>query len=262
MITSTTQKPGRNQKPKYEKNMASSLSTSGKSGVNHEPNPKEPNKQKRSCPTDSSKYLFCGQGHKLDDCQHFCKKPFSERRNNFFRERLCMGCAISKSRQVKDCKERSKCKTCSGMHPTCLQKGQSQVDVVVSNCVRACMLPDQSGRFDHTLIVPVSVRPVGLIQESTIPRNQDRYAQYLTLQRSTMVSASMTTCCKVLILRMICSGSRVVFAKKVNQDRYAQYLTLQRSTMVSASMTTCCKVLILRMICSGSRVVFAKKVLP
>ena len=91
---------------------------SGKSGVNHEPNPKEPNKQKRSCPTDSSKYLFCGQEHKLDDCQDFCKKPFSERRDLFFRERLCMGCAISKSYQVKYCKEKSKCKTCSGMHPS------------------------------------------------------------------------------------------------------------------------------------------------
>ena len=131
MITPTTPKPVRNQKPKYEKNIASSLSTSGKSGVNHDPNPKEPNKQKRSGPTDSSK---CGQRHKLDDCQDFCKKPFSERRDLFFRERLCMGCAISKSHQVKDCKERSKCKTCSGMHPTCLHKKQSQVDVVVSNC--------------------------------------------------------------------------------------------------------------------------------
>ena len=105
MITSTTQKPVRNQKPQYEKNMASSLSTSGKSGINHEPNPEEPNKQKRSCPTDSSKCLFCGQGHKLDDCQDFCKKPFSERRDLFFHERLCMGCAISKSHQVKDCKK-------------------------------------------------------------------------------------------------------------------------------------------------------------
>ena len=151
MITPTTPKPVRNQKPKYEKNIASSLSTSGKSSVNHDPNPKEPNKQKRSGPTDSSECLFCGQRHNLDDCQDFCKKPFSERRDPFFRERLCMGCAISKSHQVKDCKERSKCKTCSGMHPTCLHKEQSQVDVVVSNCVSVCMLPDQGGGFDHTL---------------------------------------------------------------------------------------------------------------
>ena len=78
-----------------------------------------------------------------------------------FCERLCMGCAISKSHQVKDYKERSKCKTYSGMHPTCLHKGQSQVDVVVSNCVSVCLLPDQGGGFDHTLIVPVWVRPVG-----------------------------------------------------------------------------------------------------
>ena len=47
------------------------------------------------------------------------------------------------------------------MHPTCLHKEQSQVDVVVSNCVSVCTLPDQGGGFDHTLIVPVWVRPVG-----------------------------------------------------------------------------------------------------
>ena len=121
----TTPKPVRNQKPKYEKNVASSLSTSGKSGVNHDPNPKEPNKQKRSGPTDSSKCLFRGQRRKLDDCQDFCKKPFSERRDLFFRESLCMGFAISKSHQLKDCKERSKCKTCSGMHLTCPHRQQS-----------------------------------------------------------------------------------------------------------------------------------------
>ena len=116
---------------------------------------------KCSGPNDSSKCRFCGQRHKLDDCEDFCKKPFSERRELFFRERLCMGCAISKSHQVKDCKESSKCKTCSGMHPTCLDKEQSQVDVVVSNCVSVCMLLDRGGGFYHTLIVPVWVRPVG-----------------------------------------------------------------------------------------------------
>ena len=64
IITPTTPKPVRNQKPKYEKNTASSLSTSGKSGVVHDPNPKELNKQKRSGPTNSSKCLFCGQRHR------------------------------------------------------------------------------------------------------------------------------------------------------------------------------------------------------
>ena len=161
---------------------------SGKSGVNHEPHPKEPNKQKRSCPTDSSKYLFCGQGHKLHDCPDFCKKPFSERRELFFRESLCVGCAISKSHQVKDRKETSKCKTCSGMHPTCLQKGQSQVDVVVSNCVRACMLPDQSGRFYHTLVVPVSVRPVS--------QSEKEILQYAVLEDHSNVSSVSQTLSK------------------------------------------------------------------
>ena len=153
MITPTTPKLLRNQKPNYEKNTASSLSISGKSGVIHDPNPKEPNKQKHSRLTDSSKCLFCSQRHRLDDCQDFCKKPFSERRGLFFSERLCICCPISKSHQLKDCK----CKTCSGMHSTSLHKEQSQVDVVVSNCVSLCMLPDQGGGFDHTLIVPVWV---------------------------------------------------------------------------------------------------------
>ncbi|XP_068707887.1 uncharacterized protein [Montipora foliosa] len=188
MITPTTPKPVRNQKPKYVKNIASSLSTSGKSGVNHDPNPKEPNKQKRSGPTDSRKCLFCGQRCKLDDCQDFCKKPFSERRDLFFRERLCMGCAISKSHQVKDCKERSKCKTCSGMHPTCLHKEQSQVDVVVSNCVSVCMLPDQGSGFDHTLIVPVWVRPVGQPEKEIL--------QYAVLDDHSNVSFVSQTLCE------------------------------------------------------------------
>ena len=95
MITSTTPKLVMNQKLKYKKNTACSLSTSGKSGINHEPIPKETSKC--SGPTDFSKCLFCGQGHKLDDCQDFCKKPFRERRDLFFRESLSMGCAISKS---------------------------------------------------------------------------------------------------------------------------------------------------------------------
>ncbi|XP_068748845.1 uncharacterized protein [Montipora capricornis] len=188
MITPTTPKPVRNQKPKYEKNIASSLSTSGKNGVNQDLNPKEPNKQKRSGPTDSSKCLFCGQRHKLDDCQDFCKKPFSERRDLFFRERLCMGCAISKSHQVKDCKERSKCKTCSGMHPTCLHKEQSQVDVVVSSCVSVCMLPDQGGGFDHTLIILVWVRPVGQPEKEIL--------QYAVLDDHSNVSFVSQTLCE------------------------------------------------------------------
>ena len=124
-------------------------------------------KQRCSGPTDLSKCLLCGQGHNLDDCQDFYKKPFSERRDLFFCEKLCMGYAVSKS-QLKDCKERSKCKTCLGMHPTCLYKEQAQVNDVVSNCVSVCVLPDQGSGFDHTLIVPVWVRPVGHLEKEIL----------------------------------------------------------------------------------------------
>ena len=47
------------------------------------------------------------------------------------------------------------------MHPTCLHKEQTQDSVAVSNCMSVCPLPDQSGGFDHTMIVPVWVRQVG-----------------------------------------------------------------------------------------------------
>ena len=78
-----------------------------------------------------------------------------------------MGYAVSKS-QLKDCKERSMCKTCLGMHPTCLHKEQAQVNDVVSNCVSVCVLPDQGSGFDHTLIVPVWVRPVGHLEKEIL----------------------------------------------------------------------------------------------
>ena len=68
-----------------------------------------------------------------------------------------MGCATSGSHQVANCRKRSKCKTCSGMHPTCLHKEQTQNSVAVSNCMSVCLLADQSGGFDHTMIVPASV---------------------------------------------------------------------------------------------------------
>ena len=79
------------------------------------------------------------------------------------------------------------CKTCSGMHPTCLHKEESQVDVVVSNCVSVCMLPDQGGGFDHTLIVPVWVRPVSQPEKEIL--------QYAVLDDHSNVSfVSQTSC--------------------------------------------------------------------
>ena len=47
------------------------------------------------------------------------------------------------------------------MHPTCFHKEQTQEDVAVSNCLSTCLLPDQGSGFDHTMILPVWVRPVG-----------------------------------------------------------------------------------------------------
>ena len=161
LSTLTNPKVNKNPKPKSKNDEGSSLSTSAKGSGDREPDPSNSSKSERPGPTNLNKCLFCGAVHKLDDCTDFSTKPFSQRRDFFFRERLCMGCAASRSHQVANCKKRLKCKTCSGMHPTCLHKEQTQDSAAVSNCLSVCQLPDQSGGFDHTMIVPVWVRPVG-----------------------------------------------------------------------------------------------------
>ena len=40
-------------------------------------------------------------------------------------------------------------------------KEQTQNSVAVSNCMSVYLLAEQSGGFDHTMIVPVWVRPAG-----------------------------------------------------------------------------------------------------
>lgn len=99
--------------------------------------------------------LFCGAVHKLEDFNDFCKKPFNERKDFFFQECLCMGCAASSSHQIANCRARSKCRTCSQMHPTCLHRERTQNSAVFSNCMSVCQIPYQNRGFDHTMIVSV-----------------------------------------------------------------------------------------------------------
>ena len=161
LATSSSPRFNRNPKLKPDNEKGSSLSTSAKGGGNSNSDPTNSSKSKDPGPNGLTKCLFCGAKHKLDDCADFCRKPFSERRDFFFRERLCMGCAASKSHQVANCKERLKCKikTCSGTHPTCLHKELPQDNAAISNCMSVCLIPEQSGGFDHTIVVPLWVRP-------------------------------------------------------------------------------------------------------
>ena len=154
LATLSSPRFNRNSKPKPDNEKGTSLSTSAKGGVNGKSDPTSSSKSKNPGPNGSTKCLFCGAKHKLDDCTNFCRKPFSERRD-FFRKRLCMGCAASKGHQVAHCKERLKCKikTCSGTHPTCLHKELTQDNAAISNCMSVCLIPEQSGGFDHTIIV-------------------------------------------------------------------------------------------------------------
>ena len=188
LSTSTSPKFYRNLKPKPEKDEGSSLSTSAKGSDNREPDTSSSSKSKRPGPTDLNKCLFCGAVHKLNDCSDFCRKPFSERRDFFFCERLCMGCAASNSHQVANCKKRLNCKTCSRMHPTCLHKEETQDSPAISNCMSVCLVPDQSGGFDHTMIVPVWVRPVGEPEKEIL--------QYAVLKDHSNVSFVSQTLCE------------------------------------------------------------------
>jgi len=158
---STSSSPNFNSRQKPDRNKSSTPTTSVAGHGNSEADSSSSSKSSRPGPANLNKCPFCGAVHKLDDCSEFCRKPFSDRSNFFYRERLCMGCAASNSHQLANCRGRLKCRTCSGMHPTCLLKEQTQEDVAVSKCMSVCLLPDQSSGFDQNMIVPVWVRPVG-----------------------------------------------------------------------------------------------------
>ena len=74
------------------------------------------------------------------------------------------------------------------MHPTCLHKEQTRGSVAVSNCTSVCLLPDQSGGFHHTMIVPVWVRLVGEPEKEVL--------QYAVLDDHSNVSFVSQTLCE------------------------------------------------------------------
>ena len=86
-----------------------------------------------------------------------------------------MGCAASKSHQVAKCKET-------------LNKEPTQDNAAISNCMSVCLIPKQSGGFDHTMIVPVWVRPVGEPEKEIL--------QYAVLDDHSNVSFVSETLCE------------------------------------------------------------------
>ena len=88
------------------------------------------------------------------------KKSFKERKNFFFQKRLCLGCSSKTDPRIANCKHKKVCKICSKPHPTCLHKeNEKQVSNGTSSCINVCSLRDQQDDKDHTMIVPVWVRP-------------------------------------------------------------------------------------------------------
>ena len=56
------------------------------------------------------------------------------------------------------------------------------------NCISVCLIPDHSGEFDHAMIVPVRVRPMG---------EPERYIlQYAVLDDHSNVSFVSETLCE------------------------------------------------------------------
>ena len=108
-----------------------------------------------SCP-------FCGEHHNIDKCKEFMRKPYKETKSLFFQKRLYMACGLSDEHIAKNCQNKTTCTVCSGAHLTCLhRKRDEQHDQGTSPCTNVCSLPGQDGGKDHSMIIPVWVRPEG-----------------------------------------------------------------------------------------------------
>ena len=83
--------------------------------------------------------LFCRGKHHLDECKKFAEWPKKEKEDFFLKKLLCLGCASSNQHQVATYKNRLKCCTCSGNHPTCLHLPKPVESV--TNCVNVCSTP-------------------------------------------------------------------------------------------------------------------------
>ena len=112
--------------------------------------------------------FFCKGDHHLNDCKKFTEKTFKEKKNFFFKNYLCLGCACD-GHVISNCNKRLKCKECSKSHPTCLhikhndknedkreqKEGEKEN---LSNCINVCPFLQQGGGTDNAMIVPVWVR--------------------------------------------------------------------------------------------------------
>ena len=105
---------------------------------------------------------FCNEHHHIDQCKEFWKKSYKDRKSLFFQKRLCMACGSSDQHIAKNCPNKKTCATCSGAHLTCLHRRREENrDEGISNCINVCSLPGQDGGRDHSMIIPVWVRPEG-----------------------------------------------------------------------------------------------------
>ena len=120
----------------------------------------EKNLRKEPVERDDQKVcLYCDKGHHLNDCKEFQGKPFSVRKNFFFKRKLCLGCTHG-NHQIKDCKSSPTCKQCGGTHLTCLHQEVKREEKGDNKCTSVCGIECQNGTY-NSMIVPVWVRPEG-----------------------------------------------------------------------------------------------------
>ena len=85
--------------------------------------------------------LFCKEQHHLDECKKFAEKPHKEKKDFFYKRFLCLGCASSSQHQVASCRNRLKCRICSGNHPSCLHVQKTPAESI-ANCTNVCTIPE------------------------------------------------------------------------------------------------------------------------
>ena len=80
-----------------------------------------------------------------------------------------MGCAASSSHQIANCRARSKCRTCSQMHPTCLHRERTQNSAVdgYGQCSHFRLINEHGQAHCSFIIGKAHVTP---LKHKTIPR--------------------------------------------------------------------------------------------
>ena len=147
-------------------------------------------KLKDSNETNVKHCSYCKEDHHLNKCKTFAERSLKAKKNFFFKNNLCFGCA-TEGHRIADCKQKLECDKCAELHPMCLHNEVKKEDRSCK-CTNVCSIVGQSGGVDHAMIVPVWVR------HGSYPDKE--FLQYAILDDQSNVSfVSRTLCDKLKI---------------------------------------------------------------